>query len=298
MKTGPATWFTFFQVWLNGVSPTYHNGSGSPPAREPVEDLTCAAELAAGQHIDQTGALAQLTSEEWLNRWRQRGEHSRTALEWPAVQPVCRRAVSKTLLADPLQGKAAPRVGKLLRRIANAKPPAVAPEKDAGVELDGQQGRLFYAFAGVPATEYSLSFWMKPLKLPEGENFVCDTWHQPWDSPLAVVFENGQLRARIVVGRQFATGGIVLSVGRWHHIAVVRSGEALALYLDGVLRGSARVPGSVSSSSGVFCLGGAPSGDPRCVQARFAALSMIDQAMSAKEVADLFNSGFDGKPAQ
>lgn len=53
----------------------------------------------------------------------------------------------------------------------------------------------------------------------------------------------------------FQTSGVSIRDGLWHHVAVVRNGTAVNIYIDGVSRASTTTSGTLSDSSGDWWIG-------------------------------------------
>ena len=50
--------------------------------------------------------------------------------------------------------------------------------------------------------------------------------------------QSGKLYARIEAGSSFQTPGVAVETGKWYHVAAVKQGGELKLYLDGRARGT------------------------------------------------------------
>jgi hypothetical protein len=110
------------------------------------------------------------------------------------------------------------------------------------------------------------------------------------DDPLRICLDKDKLYARIEAGNQYSTPGIVIEPRRWYHVAAVKSGTQLTLYLDGKPVASIPVPVEVVSSARDFALGGNPhyTGSSEHLACRLARLAVHVRAFSPQEVAQLF----------
>ena len=105
------------------------------------------------------------------------------------------------------------------------------------------------------------------------------------DDPLRLVVHRGKLHARIEAVRFYGTDGIPVELGEWMHLAAVKQGSKLTLYLDGKPFASATVPETVVSGAQDFALGGNPHyGGPEFLAARLAGLRFHARALSAEEL--------------
>ena len=80
----------------------------------------------------------------------------------------------------------------------------------------------------------------------------------PW---LLQLLTNGQLRLTGAYGADISSS--ILSVNKWYHIALVRSGTAancLKIYVNGIASGQATISGTIGSSTKEFTIGSGPQG--------------------------------------
>ena len=90
-----------------------------------------------------------------------------------------------------------------------------------------------------------------------------------------------------------AIRGPVLDIGVWYHIAVTNSGNAVSLYVDGSLAGSSSV--TLNTPAGSSLTIGGISGDPdRAMNGAVDEVQVYSRALSAGEIAALYNSGSAG----
>ena len=193
------------------------------------------------------------------------------------------------LVADSLSGQPKPSFGKVLKAegFKAASGPDTQPNR--AVELDGQAGRVTYAVEEFPEEDYSMAIWARLTQLPEGHlGQISSAWAGPMDDPLRVCVEKGRLFARIEAGRGFSTDGIPVEVGRWHHIAAVKEGTRLTLFVDGESKVRAEVPALVHSAARDLALGGNPhySGN-EFLAVQLADFAFYARAVPAKEIGEL-----------
>jgi len=85
-----------------------------------------------------------------------------------------------------------------------------------------------------------------------------------------------------------------LNDGQWHHVAVVRDGASLKLYIDGALSGSGDGPGTANIANGnPFILGRSLVGvhDKFAPNAQYADLRVYSGALTVDEVAQIYAPG-------
>ena len=131
-----------------------------------------------------------------------------------------------------------------------------------------------------------MAVWVKINALPENRTGqIFSAWAVPMDDPLRVCIEKGRLFARIEAQQGFSTEGAGIDTGRWHHIAAVKSGSRLTLYLDGKARGSVGVPAYINSVARSIALGGNPnySGN-EFLAAEFAGFDFYNRVLTLEEI--------------
>ncbi|MCX7424625.1 MAG: glycoside hydrolase family 127 protein [Planctomycetia bacterium] len=211
-----------------------------------------------------------------------------TEFNWPYGQ----RDSDMMVTEAPLHGDVKPSHGTLLE--AAGWKPAPGPDGSPGtaVETDGETGIVKYSLPAFPEEDYSVSIWVSVSRLPKTHyGQVFSAWSAAMDDPLRLVVEGGKLFARIEAGGGFGTEGVEIQPGKWHHLAAVKQGPKLTLYVDARALASAAVPARVSSGAGCFALGGNPKfAGPEFLAARLSGLRFYARALSEREVKQEFAS--------
>lgn len=215
---------------------------------------------------------------------------------WFAAEPALPPGPASTLIADEgpdevlvrasLRGDPKPEFGQLkeARGFASARGPRDQP--DTAIELDGKSQLLRYALEEFPEEDYTLLVRVRFNALPTGRlGQVFSAWCAPMDDPLRVCVDRGRLCARIEAGQGYGTEGVAVTAGRWYHVAAVKAGTRLTLFVDGRAGPAATVPVFVRSSARDFAVGGNPhySGD-EFLAAQLADLSFFARALPAEEI--------------
>ena len=190
------------------------------------------------------------------------------------------------LLRAALHGGPKPEFGQLKR--ATDFKPATGPDHQPqhAVALNGQAQMLIYGIEEFPDENYSMAVWVKISALPENHpGQIFSAWAVPMDDPARICVEQGKLFARVESQQGFSTEGVAIEAGRWHHVAVVKSGSQLTLYLDGKARGSVGVPAYLNSAARSVALGGNPnySGN-ESLAAEFSAFAFFNRALTEEEI--------------
>lgn len=233
--------------------------------------------------------------------WRviAKGPHGQT----PSVEPALRFRYDPSLLRPEAAAELEPRPDGLLVDAplrGDPKPvwgrmepttgfrPAPGPDgaPHGAVELNGLDQRLVYALPDELGEDCSVAVWVRVLSLPEGRlGQVFSAWAGPMDDPLRLTVQNGKLYARLEAGQGYSTEGVPVQTGRWYHVAAVKAGPRLTLYVDGQARHSATVPERLLTRAQVCALGGNPkySGN-EFLAVQLARFSLAARAWSAEEV--------------
>lgn len=162
------------------------------------------------------------------------------------------------IAGDPLDGEPKPDYGVF--DIARGNTPADDQHgnKEGAIQLV-KGGLLRYKTAGFPSKDYSVSLWARPDNLNPGRlSQLFSAWCRGADDPLRVCLDKGKLHARIEGMGGGSTQGVELMAGQWSHIAAVKQGGTLTLYVNGEEAARGGVPGVVVSAAKDVAIGGNP----------------------------------------
>jgi hypothetical protein len=195
---------------------------------------------------------------------------------WP---PDPKPGPNGELISHSLRGDAVPQFGE----VKSAKFTARDAE---GTEVNGRDEMLVYAVPVWPEEEFSVAVRVR-LNESQGKRAgqVFSAWAAGMDDPLRLMVEGGKVFARIEAGGGFSTPGAVMEAGRWYHVAAVKRGGPLTLFLDGKPVGSCVAPEFTTTLAKDCALGGNPhfSGN-EFLAARFADFSFFARALTAEEI--------------
>jgi len=203
--------------------------------------------------------------------------------------PYGERAEDKALTLASLAGDVKPAYGRLLDAAGWKPAPGPDGKTNGAIELDGKAGRVRYDIGAFPEEDFTVALRVRVTALPK-TNYgqVFSAWCAGMDDPLRLVVHKGKLHARIEAGRFYGTGGAPVQIGTWMHVAAVKQGGRLTLYINGKSFASADVPKRVVSGAGDFAIGGNPHyHGPEYLAARLADLRVYARALPAAEVARL-----------
>jgi hypothetical protein len=190
------------------------------------------------------------------------------------------------LLAD-LHGNPAPRFGEWQRTTNWQAAMGRLGTASAAVSLNGRQQRLAYIVGEWPEENYSVALWCRIDELPEGRiGQIFSAWAAGMDDPLRVTVDRGKLFARIESGSGYSTDGVPVTPNKWMHVAAVKAGGRLHLFIDGKERASTEAPEWITTTAKDFALGGNPhySGN-EFLAVTISDLAFFPRALSGKEIA-------------
>ncbi len=192
----------------------------------------------------------------------------------------------------PLHGEAKPDFGILKRATACAAANGPDDSPKGAVRLNGLDQMLIYALPEEIEEDFSVSLWFRIGSMPQGRIAqVFSAWATSMDDPLRLTLDGGKLFARVEAQQAYGTKGVPMEAGVWHHVAAVKSGSTLTLFVDGQRRESATVPRFVSPAARTCALGGNPnySGN-EFLAADFSAFTLSLRAFSENEIKTLSNT--------
>jgi hypothetical protein len=158
--------------------------------------------------------------------------------------------------------------------------------KEGAVAFSGE-GMLRYRVAYYPAKDSTFLAWVCPEKGPEGRLAqIFSAWAQGGDDPLRVTIEGGKLFARIEGGGAFSTKGYPVEWGKWIHVAAVKEGPRLRLYVNGGQVDETGVPEEILGTTAEdIALGANPHHTgPEFYTGRIQDFAFYGMAMGAEEV--------------
>jgi uncharacterized protein len=155
------------------------------------------------------------------------------------------------MAASALDGDGTPSFGVCVHQ-QGLKPAADRHGKANGaVAFDGSKSELRYALPFLPESDYTFCAWVCPEGLPvKGLQQVFSAWCKSGDDPLRVTFDGDKLFARIESpAGGTSTKGVQFRNGKWVHVAAVKEGGTLSLYVNGALAQSAHAAAQVITES-------------------------------------------------
>lgn len=198
---------------------------------------------------------------------------------WP---PDPKPGPNGELIMHSLRGDTAPRFGE----VKSAK----FTGRDAeGTEVNGRDEMLIYAMPAWPEEEFTVSVRVRlSASQDKRAGQIFSGWAAGMDDPLRLMVDGGKVFARIEAGGGFSTPGAVMEAGRWYHVAAVKRGGKLTLFVDGQSIGSCAAPEFTTTQATVCALGGNPhfSGN-EFLAARFADFSFFARALTAEELGEI-----------
>jgi len=191
------------------------------------------------------------------------------------------------MVAADLEGSADPSYGVLHSSQDVASVPG--PAGTAALGFNGRSSKVTYAIDLFPEEDYTAALWLRPEGLPTDRlQEVFSAWACGMDDPLRICLQGEEVFARIEAGAAHGTEGVGLANGRWVHVAAVKQGPELRLYVDGTLRQKATVPHFVFSATRNVGIGCNPNyAGNECLQGALAGFCLYARALGADEIARL-----------
>jgi len=215
--------------------------------------------------------------------------------DWFAGEPIVLlpRGPRDLLAASPLDGDGKPSFG-VLDAAKGISPARDRHGKEGGaVAFGGEACGVTYRTGAFPERDYTFHAWVCPKGLPtERLQQVFSAWAAGMDDPLRVVFQGHEIFARIEAQKGYATDGVRAENGKWIHVAAVKEGPKLTLYVDGEPRAAAGIPEQVFSAAQDFAIGANPhySGN-ECLIGAVDDFGFHARALTAQQIAEIHRAG-------
>lgn len=198
------------------------------------------------------------------------------------LPPVNKPGPNGELIFHSLRGEEPPKFGELL----SAKHESRTTE---GTKLNGRDQMLIYSIPVWPEQDFTVAVRVRVDEMPKGRiGQIFSAWAAGMDDPLRLTVDGGKVSARSEAGNFLSTPGATMAAGEWHHVAAVKSGTKLELFLDGQPAGSRTVVEFNTTTAHDCALGGNPhfSGN-EFLAATFADFGLWERALSADELKQL-----------
>jgi DUF1680 family protein len=185
------------------------------------------------------------------------------------------------LQAD-LRGDANPQTGALVRASS------FSSTKDT-IRLNGKDEMLVYALPENFGADYTVAVRVCVNAFPEKRiGQIFSAWCAAGDDPLRIVVQDGAIFARIEGDSGASLGGTPAKLGEWQHIAAVKEGDVLTLYVNGAPVAMGSAPAKLATKSRECALGGNPLyPGPEFLAADFASFVLHRRALNEDEIAAL-----------
>ncbi|MCL4734072.1 MAG: glycoside hydrolase family 127 protein [Candidatus Omnitrophica bacterium] len=158
-----------------------------------------------------------------------------------------------------LDGDGTPVYG-YLEQARKVEPAKDRSGKDNGAVAFKGEGMLRYKTPPFPSKEYSFTAWVCVDEYPVGRiGQIFSAWARGGDDPLRVLVEGDHLFARIEGAGNWGTPGVKVPKGEWIHLAAVKRGGHLEIWVNGKKAAECGAPGELlNSACEAFALGGNP----------------------------------------
>jgi len=193
------------------------------------------------------------------------------------------------MVASALDGDAAPSFGRLTRAKGIEPAEDRSGRADGAIRFSGDWSMAVYQLPYFPETDYSFTAWIMPEQQSQPVAQLFSAWSRGMDDPLRVALVPEGLVARIEAGGLYGTPPAPVPAGEWTHVAAVKRGTKLNLYVNGALAQSCNVPWQIYSSSEEVAIGGNPlyTGASECFVGCIDDFALYARALTDGEVAGL-----------
>jgi hypothetical protein len=201
-----------------------------------------------------------------------------------APHPFASVRADGLMLAAQLAGNGNPTFGD--KHTEEGTAPAVDRHGEAGRALSfGAESKLKYTLPFFPERDYSFLGWACVDGPPTGGEQIFSAWCRGLDDPLRILVAGTSVSARMEAGSFIATEAVPIERGRWFHVAAVKQGATLTLYVNGVAGMPVKVPEHIHSASTEVGVGYNPNfiGGEHFV-GRIADFAFYARALTAEEI--------------
>jgi DUF1680 family protein len=196
------------------------------------------------------------------------------------------------VLRAPLHGTSAPEEGKVTEERDLTPAPGPDGKENGALAFNGSTSKLVYEAPGFPLRAYTLAAWFRAEGVDANDKHwheIASAWYAGSNDALRVAITGDELIARIEQpGGCPQTPGVRVEEGKWTHVALVKDGNALRLYVNGKETGSVAVPELLASDPKKIGIGCNPVfGDIEGFQGAISGVVFLRQAADAEEIAKM-----------
>ena len=158
------------------------------------------------------------------------------------------------MAASLLGGKSTASFG----RVSFEKNLRPAPDRKGnpnGAIAFGPDSGLRYQLPFFPERDYAFQAWVCADATSGPLQEIMSAWCAGLDDPLRICLDGDKLAARIEAGNGFGTSATPIKQGEWFHVAAVKQGKTLTLYVNGKSVATGQVPEKIHSRSVEIGLG-------------------------------------------
>ncbi|HMC67004.1 MAG TPA: LamG-like jellyroll fold domain-containing protein, partial [Gemmataceae bacterium] len=183
------------------------------------------------------------------------------------------------VILHSLRGEERPKFGELISAKFTAR-------SEEGTRVNGRDQMLVYSVPVWPEADFTVTLRVRVDEMPQARiGQIFSAWAAGMDDPLRLVVDHGKLFARVEAGGGYGTPGVSIEAGRWYHVAAVKRGATLSLFLDGRPAGSGTTAEFTTTAARDCALGGNPhfSGN-EFLAGTFADFGLWARALTDQEV--------------
>lgn len=197
------------------------------------------------------------------------------------------------MLASALDGNGEPTIG-VLQEVVALEPATDRHGREGGaVQFGGENCGVKYTLPYFPEGDYSFHAWVCPEGLPaDGNQQVFSAWALSMDDPLRVCFGGSGVYARIEAHQTVQTESVEVANGEWFHVAAVKEGARLRLYVNGELKSEVAAPEWTSTAAMNVAIGTNPNyHGNECLVGLVDDFAFHAEALTGEELAEVYRAG-------
>ena len=138
------------------------------------------------------------------------------------------------MISSPFDGNAEPSIGEIGAVVGLAPGDDRHGNVGGAVLMSGESCGVKYVLPYFPERDCTVHAWICPEGLPTERNQqIFSAWAAGMDDPLRLCLRGDGVFARIEAGGAYDTEQVVLANGEWVHVAAVKDGPKLRLYING-----------------------------------------------------------------
>jgi len=148
-------------------------------------------------------------------------------------------------------------------------------------KFNGSTSHIQVANINHQASDFTYSWWVKWNAPVTGIQTYIE--NGSWGNTLLIRQETYNALNIYAMSTSYGSFNFVPIVGKWHHLALVRSGNTLYLYVDGQLAGTLAFNVTITPATNMW-FGASQHSSTQCIQANMVDIAIFSRALTESEV--------------